>query len=97
MAAITTWRDIPVLESILRIDRHHRVATPETIANEAVLHVGDVYDSVAALIAGGILEIVASPDDASSDTIIVKLSAPFDALTRFGVMGTSRRSSTATH
>ena len=76
-----------MLEAILRINRHGRLATPPTIAAEGVLHLGDVYDSIAALVTAGIVVVVAPSDDSAPDAVIVSLSAPFDALTRFGVMG----------
>jgi hypothetical protein len=88
VAGITTWRDVPVLESILRLDRAQESATPERIAEEAILHLGDVYDSIAHLVALEIVEVDEAPRERiADDEIIVSLASPLRALIRFGVMG----------
>jgi len=76
-----------VLESILRLNRRGQLATPSHIADEAILHIGDVYDSIAALVRAGIIEVVNSPSDSSPDAIVVRLAAPLETILRFGIMG----------
>ena len=95
MASMTSWRDIPVLEAILRLNRSGRIATPENIAAEALLHLGDVYDSIAALIKVGIIEVAASSDEVTADALVVTLSRPFASLIRYGVLSESNRASTS--
>jgi hypothetical protein len=90
VAGTTTWRDVPVLESILRLNRRGQPATPLQIADEAILHVGDVYDSIATLVRAGILEVVPSPDDHSRAAIVVRLATPLEIIRRFGIMGRTR-------
>jgi hypothetical protein len=82
-----TWRDVPVLEAILRLDRRGELATPSQIADETILHVGDVYDSIAALVSAGVIEIVNPPSDGADDAIVVRLAAPLETIRRFGIMG----------
>jgi hypothetical protein len=45
-----SWRELPVLEAVLRLGRLERLATPEAIADEAIMHVGDVADGIARLV-----------------------------------------------
>jgi hypothetical protein len=78
MAGMVAWRDIAVLETLLRLMRTGRVATPELIADEAILHLGDVYDGVAGLVAAGLVT-VSEPDD-RDDGVVVSLSMPLRAL-----------------
>jgi hypothetical protein len=87
VAATTTWRDVPVLESILRLNRRGQLATPSHIADEAVLHLGDVYDSIATLVNAGVIEIADAPTHFADNAIVVTLTAPLEAIRRFGIMG----------
>jgi hypothetical protein len=78
---------LPVLESILRLNRRAQLATPSHIADEAILHLGDVYDSIATLVNAGVVEIADASTGDSSDAIVVTLIAPLKAIRRFGIMG----------
>jgi hypothetical protein len=94
MAGRDTWRDLPVLEAILRLNRAGRTATPERIAEEAILHLGDVYDSVAALVSSGYVDVdEANPEDASDSTIVISLAEPIRALLYYGPLGAGPRPS----
>jgi hypothetical protein len=88
MAGTESWREVPVLEAILRLNRTGRIATPERIAEEAILHLGNVYDSVAALVSAGYVEIdEAVSENASDSTIVISLAEPVRALLYFGPLG----------
>jgi hypothetical protein len=54
---ITTWRDVPALEAIVRLTRAGRLPTASAIAEEARLHLGDVYDAIAVLVSRGYIGI----------------------------------------
>jgi hypothetical protein len=84
-----TWREIPVLEAILRLNRRRQLATPAQIADEAVLHLGDVYDSIAALVSAGIVNVADSPSEGPSDAIVVTLTGPLESVLRLGIIGSS--------
>jgi hypothetical protein len=71
MRGITTWRDEPVLEAILRLARAGRLPTANAIAEEARLHLGDVYDAIAVLTAHRYVRIgnTEKPGDAPDLTL----------------------------
>jgi hypothetical protein len=51
------WREAPVLEAVLRLDRAGDDATPEAIAYESILHVEDVHLAIEALAADGYVQV----------------------------------------
>jgi hypothetical protein len=53
-----SWREVPVLEAVLRLTRHEQLATPEAIAAEAILHPDDVGDAIRQLVADGFVELL---------------------------------------
>jgi hypothetical protein len=65
------WRELPVLEAVLRLERLDQIATPETIAAEAILHLDDVRDGVIHLVDDGFLETLEITTDAGVRTTIV--------------------------
>ncbi len=78
MEPITLWRDVPVIEAILRLTRTQRVVTPRRIADEAVLHLNDVYDSIAHLVAAGYVAVTALEGGDDVGAIAISLTpAPF--------------------
>ena len=86
MAGTASWRDLPALEAILRLNRGGIAATPERIAEEAILHLGDVYDSVAALVSSGFVDV----EDVGS-AIVISPAEPLRALVYFGPIGAGPR------
>ena len=66
-----SWRELPVLEAVLRLERLDQIATPETIAAEAILHLDDVRDGVVCLVDDGYLETLEITTDAGARTTIV--------------------------
>jgi hypothetical protein len=75
-----SWREMPVLEAVLRLTRRGELVTPENIAAEAILHFDDVCDGVAELIRAGYLDILEIVTDES--TTILSLSAALTTLVR---------------
>ncbi len=80
MEPITLWRDVPVIEATLRLTRTQRTATAQTIADEAVLHLSDVYDSIAHLVAAGYVGVTSLDGDEDAGAVAVSLTP---ALFRF--------------
>jgi hypothetical protein len=77
--AVTTptwsWRELPVLEAVLRMTRRQEYATPEAISAEAILHLGDVDDGIRELVRAGFVETAEVPTDDGGKTTIVLLRA----------------------
>lgn len=72
MTAVSwSWRELPVLEAVLRLERLDRIATPEVIAAEAIMHLDDVFDGIACLVEDGYLETLEINSDAGTRTTIV--------------------------
>jgi hypothetical protein len=96
-AGTWSWREVPVLEALLRLTRHDELATPETIAAEAILHPDDVTDAIRQLAADGFVELL------RVDAVTVVSPAPnFATLIRqvpysatFGPTKSRKRSSTS--
>ena len=89
MAATTAWRDVPVLEAILRLTRAGRAPTPEVIADEALLHLGDVYDAIALLVSLDYVYIEARNGGDDASEIVVSLSDPLRLLLRHNILRSS--------
>jgi hypothetical protein len=66
-----SWRELPVLEAILRLGRLDQIATLETIAAEAILHLDDVRDGVVGLVDDGYLETLEITTDGGARTTVV--------------------------
>ena len=72
MTAVSwSWRELPVLEAVLRLERLDQIATPEGIAAEAILHLDDVLDGIACLVEDGYLETLEITSDGGTRTTIV--------------------------
>jgi hypothetical protein len=66
-----SWRELPVLEAVLRLERLDQIATPEGIAAEAILHLDDVRAGIECLVGDGYLETLEITTDAGARTTIV--------------------------
>jgi hypothetical protein len=66
-----SWRELPVLEAVLRLERLDQIATPEAIAAEAILHLDDVLAGIACLVDDGYLETLEITSNAGTRTTIV--------------------------
>jgi hypothetical protein len=70
-----SWRELPVLEAVLRLERLDQIATPEAIAAEAILHLDDVLAGIECLVGDGYLETLEIASDAGTRTTIVSPGA----------------------
>jgi hypothetical protein len=68
-----SWREQPVLEAVLRMSRQQVYATPDAIAAEAIMHLGDVDDGIYELVRAGYVETAEVPTDDGGKTTIVML------------------------
>jgi|tagenome__1003787_1003787.scaffolds.fasta_scaffold17358433_1 hypothetical protein len=78
MTAVSwSWRELPVLEAVLRLERLDEIATPERIAAEAILHLDDVRAGIDCLVDDGYLETLDITTAQGAHTTVV---APGPAL-----------------
>ena len=61
---------MPVFEAILRIARGNETVTPERIAQEALLHLGDVYDALAELVTRDYIRIMSDGEHADPAVVL---------------------------
>jgi DNA-binding MarR family transcriptional regulator len=80
--ATWSWREVPVLEAVLRLGRLGETATPASIADEAILHADDVSASISRLVDAGYLDVLDVDTGEHPRTTIVTPSNAFRALVR---------------
>jgi len=70
-----SWRELPVLEAVLRLGRLDQLATPDAVADEAIMHYGDVADGIARLVEMRFVETLEVASDGAALTVIEPTAA----------------------